>query len=590
MEQRKSARRRSSDGTSNRNMRSINNSREVSRRAKGKNRYAYEEDRRSARYYDDEEDYYRERPKKKSSSNDKKKRRPEEDYQNIRKVSDPENNKNRKNKRRRGRKKNRVSRTIGIILVIIQFILSVVLAVNVMLFNVLTSTYFLVLIGVLLILLGITLLTQIAAKGKGIGGKIFCILICIILGVGSFYIGKVNNAFQKITGSNKKTSSMVVAVKADDNADTLSAAAEYTFGVQYATGGDQTKSAVKQIEKELGQNITLQEYSNLGEEAQALYDGEVDAIIYNSAYSNIIKEQYSTFTKDTKVIYKHNIVVEIESDTSDESVTKPFAVYLSGIDTNGDITEQGRSDVNIVAVVNPTSHQVLLITTPRDYYVPIPGVSGGQDDKLTHAGIYGVDKSMKTLEKLYDTNLDFYARVNFTSLITMVDALGGVDVESEYAFTTSEDSGLVMDVVQGTNHFNGKQALAFSRERQNVPGGDNQRGKDQQAVITAMIKKMVSPAILTGANGILNSVSGNVETNMSEAQIQELIKTQLSENPQWTITSMAADGTGDTQYCYSYSGKPLYVMQPNQESVDAIKEAMDKVENGETLEGGTTTE
>ena len=147
-----------------------------------------------------------------------------------------------------------------------------------------------------------------------------------------------------------------------------------------------------------------------------------------------------------------------------------------------------------------------------------------------------------------------------------------------------------MDGVQGTNHLNGKQALAFSRERQNVPGGDNQRGKDQQAVITAMIKKMVSPAILTGANGILNSVSGNVETNMSEAQIQELIKTQLSENPQWTITSMAADGTGDTQYCYSYSGKPLYVMQPNQESVDAIKEAMDKVENGETLEGGTTTE
>ena len=589
MEQRKSARRRSSDGTSNRNMRSINNSREVSRRAKGKNRYAYDEDRRAARYYD-EEDYYRERPKKKSSSIDKKKRRPEEDYQNIRKMSDPENNKNRKNKRRRGRKKNRVSRTIGIILAIIQFILSVVLAVNVILFNVLTSTYFLVLIGVLLILLGITLLTQIAAKGKGIGGKIFCILICIILGVGSFYIGKVNNAFQKITGSNKKTSSMVVAVKADDNADTLSAAAGYTFGVQYATGGDQTKSAVNQIEKELGQNITLQEYSNLGEEAQALYDGEVDAIIYNSAYSNIIQEQYSTFTKDTKVIYKHNIVVEIESDTSDESVTKPFAVYLSGIDTNGDITEQGRSDVNIVAVVNPTSHQVLLITTPRDYYVPIPGVSGGQDDKLTHAGIYGVDKSMKTLEKLYDTNLDFYARVNFTSLITMVDALGGVDVESEYAFTTSEDSGLVMDVVQGTNHFNGKQALAFSRERQNVPGGDNQRGKDQQAVITAMIKKMVSPAILTGANGILNSVSGNVETNMSEAQIQELIKTQLSENPQWTITSMAADGTGDTQYCYSYSGKPLYVMQPNQESVDAIKEAMDKVENGETLEGGTTTE
>lgn len=590
MEQRKSARRRSSDGTSNRNMRSINNSREVSRRAKGKNRYAYEEDRRSARYYDDEEDYYRERPKKKSSSNDKKKRRPEEDYQNIRKMSDPENNKNRKNKRRRGRKKNRVSRTIGIILAIIQFILSVVLAVNVMLFNVLTSTYFLVLIGVLLILLGITLLTQIAAKGKGIGGKIFCILICIILGVGSFYIGKVNNAFQKITGSNKKTSSMVVAVKADDNADTLSAAAEYTFGVQYATGGDQTKSAVKQIEKELGQNITLQEYSNLGEEAQALYDGEVDAIIYNSAYSNIIKEQYSTFTKDTKVIYKHNIVVEIESDTSDESVTKPFAVYLSGIDTNGDITEQGRSDVNIVAVVNPTSHQVLLITTPRDYYVPIPGVSGGQDDKLTHAGIYGVDVSMQTLEELYDTDIEFFGRVNFTSMTSVVDALGGLDVESDLEFDTGWESGAEIHVNEGMNHFDGISALAFCRERQALPDGDNGRGVHQQAVITAIIKKMMSPAMLRGASDIIESVSDGVDTNFTSSQIQSLIKTQLRTNAKWNIYSVAADGTGGTDSCYSSGDEELYVTYPDENSVAEIIGLIKKVKDGEIIEGSVSTE
>ena len=562
MEQRKSARRRSSDGTSNRNMRSINNSREVSRRAKGKNRYAYEEDRRSARYYDDEEDYYRERPKKKSSSNDKKKRRPEEDYQNIRKMSDPENNKNRKNKRRRGRKKNRVSRTIGIILAIIQFILSVVLAVNVMLFNVLTSTYFLVLIGVLLILLGITLLTQIAAKGKGIGGKIFCILICIILGVGSFYIGKVNNAFQKITGSNKKTSSMVVAVKADDNADTLSAAAGYTFGVQYATGGDQTKSAVKQIEKELGQNITLQEYSNLGEEAQALYDGEVDAIIYNSAYSNIIKEQYSTFTKDTKVIYKHNSVVEIESDTSDESV----------------------------AVVNPTSHQVLLITTPRDYYVPIPGVSGGQDDKLTHAGIYGVDVSMQTLEELYDTDIEFFGRVNFTSMTSVVDALGGLDVESDLEFDTGWESGAEIHVNEGMNHFDGISALAFCRERQALPDGDNGRGVHQQAVITAIIKKMMSPAMLRGASDIIESVSDGVDTNFTSSQIQSLIKTQLRTNAKWNIYSVAADGTGGTDICYSSGDEELYVTYPDENSVAEIIGLIKKVKDGEIIEGSVSTE
>ena len=267
-----------------------------------------------------------------------------------------------------------------------------------------------------------------------------------------------------------------------------------------------------------------------------------------------------------------------------------FTVYISGIDVYGAIETNSRSDVNIIATVNPTTHQVLLVTTPRDYYVEIPGISGGQKDKLTHAGVYGVDASMATLEQLYDTEIDFYARVNFTSLIEMVDALGGVDVESEYAFTTSADSGMVMNVVQGINHFNGKQALAFSRERMNVPGGDNQRGKDQQAVITAMIKKMVSPAILTGANGIISSVSGNVDTNMSEEQIQNLIKKQLAEGASWNIKSVAAEGTGDNQLCYSYSGMPLYVMQPDQAVVDMIKSEINAVENGETLEGSVGTE
>ncbi len=589
MEQRKSARRRSSDGTSNRNMRSINNSREVSRRAKGKDRYAYEEDRRtSGRYYDDEEDYYRERPRKKSSSANKRKQ--ENEYQNQRRAADTGSSRKCNNKRRRGRKKNRVSRTIGIILTIIQFILSVVLAVNVMLFNVLTSTYFLILAGVMLILLGITLLTQLAAKGKGIGGKIFCIIMCVILGAGSFYLGKVNNAFQKITGSNKKTSSMVVAVRSDDIADTLSAASGYTFGVQYATGGDQTQSAIKQIEKELGDNISVQEYSNLGEEAQALYSGEVDAIIYNSAYSNIIQEQYSTFTKDTKVIYKHNIVVEIDSDTTDESVSKPFAVYLSGIDTDGDITEQGRSDVNIVAVVNPTSHQVLLITTPRDYYVPIPGVSGGQNDKLTHAGIYGVDVSMQTLEALYDTNIEFFGRVNFTSMINVVDALGGLDVESDLEFDTGWESGAEVHINEGMNHLDGLSALAFCRERQALPDGDNGRGVHQQAVITAIIKKMMSPAMLRGASDIIDSVSDGVDTNFTSSQIQSLIKTQLRTNAKWNIYSVAADGTGGTDICYSSGDEELYVTYPDETSVAEISELIQKVKDGETIEGSVSTE
>ena len=204
-------------------------------------------------------------------------------------------------------------------------------------------------------------------------------------------------------------------------------------------------------------------------------------------------------------------------------------------------------------------------------------------DKLTHAGIYGVDASMSTLGQLYNTSIEFYARVNFTSLVEMVDALGGIDVISEQAFTTSDDSGLVMDVIQGENHFNGEQALAFARERQNVDGGDFQRGRNQQAVITAMIKKAISPAILTGANGLLNSVSGNVDTNMSTEQIQTLVKNQLSEGGAWNIKSMSAEGMGDTQECFSMVGTPLYVTQPDQNSVAAIQTAIAAVKAGETF-------
>ena len=488
-------------------------------------------------------------------------------------------------------KKNKISRNVGLGIAAVQLIATIVFMAGVFMLNMLPTTY-VVVIGILLLLFwGIILASQFFSKKNAVTGKVISVLITIILIIGSYFLFKASGTISDISGGDYKLDNVVVAVLADDPAEGIEDAADYTFGVQYAMNGDQITQTVEAINSELGNGaeINTVEYNSLAEQAQALHDGEVDAIIYNEGYTGILEEAFEGYTQNTKVIYTHSIKSQIENQSVDVEVQdEAFSVYISGIDVFGAIETNSRSDVNIIAVVNPKTHQILLVTTPRDYYVEIPGVSGGQKDKLTHAGIYGVDASMATLEELYDTELEFYARVNFTSLIEIVDALGGVDVESEYAFTTSSDSGMVINVEQGTNHFNGEEALAFSRERQNVPGGDNQRGKDQQAVITAMIKKMVSPAILTGANGILNSVSGNVETNMSQSQIQELIKTQLSEGASWNITSMAAEGTGDNQYCYSYSGAPLYVMQPDQASVDAIKEAITAVENGETSEGTST--
>ena len=484
---------------------------------------------------------------------------------------------------------NKVSRNVGFVLAGIQLIATIIFMAGVFRLNMLPNMY-LAVIGILLLLFwGIILASQFFSKKNAITGKVISVIISILLIVGSYFLFKTSGTISDISGGDYKLDSVVVAVMADDPAESIEDAADYNFGVQYNMNGDQITSTVDAINEELGSEIQTTEYESLAEQAQALHDGEVDAIVYNEGYTGILEEAFEGYAENTKVIYTHSIKSEMENQSSDVEVNdETFTVYISGIDVFGAIETNSRSDVNILATVNPTTHQVLLVTTPRDYYVEIPDISNGQKDKLTHAGIYGVDASMKTLEQLYDTEIDFYARVNFTSLIEIVDALGGVDVESEYAFTTSYESGLVMNVQQGTNHFNGKQALAFSRERLNVPGGDNQRGKDQQAVITAMIKKMVSPAILTGANGILNSVSGNVETNMSESQIQELIKNQLAETPSWTITSMAATGNGDNQYCYSYSGAPLYVMQPDETSVESIKQAIDSVENGETLEGTTT--
>lgn len=487
-------------------------------------------------------------------------------------------------------KNNKISRNIGLVLVAIQAVASVVFMGTVFMLNMLPGRYVATIGAMLLLLCSAVLVSQYYSRKKGIAGKVISVLISICLIAGSYYIAKGNSTLNDITGSEYKLDRVVVAVKSDDAADSINDAASYNFGVQYAMNGDQIKDAVSQINSELGSDIATVEYKSLAEQAKALQDGKVGAIIYNEGYTSILNEAVDGYSDSVKIIYTYEIKTAVENTAEDVEVDKSFCVYISGIDVYGAIETNSRSDVNIIAEVNPETHQILLVTTPRDYYVEIPNISGGQKDKLTHAGIYGVDASMATLEQLYDTDIDFYARVNFTSLVDIVNALGGVDVDSEIAFTTSEDSGLVMNVVQGTNHFNGQQALAFSRERYNLDGGDNQRGKNQQAVIVAMIKKMVSPAILMGANDILNSVSGNVDTNMSTTQIQDLIKTQLDEAPKWSIKSMSATGTGDEQICYSYQGSALYVMQPDQTSVDAIKAAITSLKNGETLDDVVVTE
>lgn len=522
---------------------------------------------------------------------DRKRRREEERGRSYdRNGSYAENVKESRERTRRKRRPERSPQNVfGNILVMLQALASVAFIGVLALSNIIPLKIMAIVFICLLILWGIGLFTQVRRRKKGTTGKVYIVFMTLIIGLGTYYVGITTGALGRITGGHTTVDTMVVAVRADDQAENLADAVDYKFGVQYMMSADEMEETVSKINEDLGSKIEEVEYKTVKAQAKALHDGEVDAIIYNEGHKDILEHEFDGYSDKVKIIYTHNIKTELQDISIDVDVTEPFSVYLSGIDVYGDIENQSRSDVNIIATVNPQSRQILLVTTPRDYFVEIPEVSYGELDKLTHAGNYGVDASMRTLSELYDVEIPFYARVNFTSLIDIVDILGGLDVVSEYEFTTSKASGKVVEVKEGLNHFDGKEALAFARERKKVPGGDNQRGKDQQAVLTAMIKKIISPSMLIKANSIIDKVSDNVQTNMSQAQLQALIKRQLSVGGSWNIKSVAAEGTGDSRSCYSSGSQRLYVTIPDEESVEMIKAEIDKTLKGETLEDGEMT-
>ena len=278
------------------------------------------------------------------------------------------------------------------------------------------------------------------------------------------------------------------------------------------------------------------------------------------------------------------------SNAEANKITKePFVVYLSGVDTRGDLTDKARSDVNIIAAVNPVTKQVVLINTPRDYYVDLAGTNS--KDKLTHAGLYGVQTSMDTLGNLYGVDVQHYIRINFAGFINIIDALGGVDVYSDQAFTSVGSPGYYdpTTFVEGWNHLDGKAALAFARERHAFKTGDVQRGINQMKVIDAMLNKIKSPALLMGFTKILDAVSDSFVTSLSQNQISALVRMQLSDFAEWNIERYTVTGTsGSSTKCYSAKGQKLYVMKPDEASVAKAKEMIAAVMGGEGTVSSTT--
>lgn len=278
-----------------------------------------------------------------------------------------------------------------------------------------------------------------------------------------------------------------------------------------------------------------------------------------------------------------NVTSGLISGAEANKITKePFVLYLSGVDNRGELTEKARSDVNILAVVNPTTKRVALINTPRDYYVDLAGTDS--KDKLTHAGLYGVETSMATLGNLYGIQVDHYIRIDFSGFISIIDAVGGVDVYSDQAFTSVGSPGYYdpTTFAEGWNHLDGKSALAFARERHAFASGDIQRGINQMKVIDAMADKLKSPTVLMSFSKLMDAVSDCFVTSLSQEQISALVRMQLGDLANWDIESCSVTGSsGKSSQCYSAKGQSLYVMKPDESSVSKAKELIASVLGGE---------
>lgn len=455
---------------------------------------------------------------------------------------------------------------------------------------------FLVVLAVVCLLLSglVYFLTRDARKGgRLIGGAVLIGVLVIGIAFGSSYVYQGVDTLDTITETKIELANVAIYVAANDPANTIQDASEYTFGILSVMDRENTDKALEQIAEVLGRTPVTREYAGVSELVDSiLTTGETQAIVMNSAFFTLLNElegyedsssrlkELDTVTVKTVVEVekpKEGAGSEVEEEAHSGSV---FSVYISGIDSRGSISTVSRSDVNIIATVNTDTHQVLLVSTPRDYYVPL-SISNGVPDKLTHAGIYGINVSVETLELLYGIDIDYYFRVNFSGFEDIIDALDGITVESEVAFDLSDNS-VQRSIFEGKNDLNGAEALAFARERYAFADGDRQRGRNQMAVIKAVIDKSLSPALLANYSQILQGVSGSFDSSMPYDTLAELVRNQLDSGASWNIVTYSVDGKGDNQKPYSLS-TTAYVMVPDTSTVNHAIELMNKVKNGETL-------
>lgn len=416
-------------------------------------------------------------------------------------------------------------------------------------------------------------------------GSVLAMILCLVFAVGIRYIHLGMETLNNITAEEDETSLMTVYVRADDDREMEDLLTE-TFGT-LANDKANTLAAVQQLDEKYSAMLVTETYTSPTELVDALNDEKVDAILVNQGQLSVLEdmEGYEEALTELREVESFHVVVETDSDkTSISHEDAVFSVYISGSDSrDSNIMATGRSDVNIIATVNTETRQVLLLNTPRDFYVPL-SIAESYDlpDKLTHAGLYGVDVSKDTLAQYYGIDIDYYFRVNFTGFEKIIDALGGIEVDSEHDFY-STISPTPIHYTEGINKLGGYEALYYVRERYAFVNGDYQRGINQMQVIKAVADKANSPSVLAGFTSLMDAVSGCFKTSIPTDLITALVRDQLANGDDWNIVTYYVSGTGSSEYTYSIPSQRAYVTIPDETTVEMAKDLMQQVRDGQVI-------
>lgn len=441
------------------------------------------------------------------------------------------------------------------------------LLINIYKLNVIPNKY-LSIIFTLIILLGFSItLISIKVKDKKVNIMLNIILLLLIVGsiVLSYYIIKTDNFFSSLEEVKEEQLYYVVVKKNSDykKLDDLNNKKMAIFENQ----SKNYKKVLNEIEKSI--DIKDKKYINVNDIVNDLSEGKVDSLLINSNNKELLDENITNFNENTKIIAKFSIdmIKQKEKEEKEYKENEPFNILISGIDTNGNINKVSRSDVNIIMSVNPRTHEILLTSIQRDMYVQLHGTNGIKD-KLTHAGIYGIDMSRQTIEDFLNIDIPYYIRVNFDSVIKLVDTIGGIDIYNDVAF-----KGGTRYFEQGNIHLNGKQALEYARERKKMPNGDWTRGEHQKVIITAIINKVSSSKeLLNNYVDILNNSKDIIQTNIPTDIIKKYVKKQIENMSTWKTISLTVKGDhSDNLETYSMPGVKLYVTIPDEASRKEVK-------------------